>query len=324
MKEEKILKELFEQAREETPALSFEQAATRFTDSLSVSPLEYLRTRLFGKNALYTILTLIFTGTALFLFFDEESTSQEAAVLIEVEAEVKEESQETTDQSEQLTAIVQPEVISAEPEKMLVTGEDSSADTLAEESKLELPKAPSMMEKLVDTTIRNKDLPPIIEPEFSDTASAIQEDSITIPEEKRTATGDESRKLIVGAEHSNDKLSIKEEEVANTVNLIIERSDKLEDCDKFIEAINQLGLGTKNSYFREVDGTLHKMNLQLSHPKGLAFKMKSRGFEKFELQVHFDGSNQIIGISYSFNDRAFSRIHSITSKGRVQYSYKIN
>jgi hypothetical protein len=322
MKEEKILKDLFEQARVETPKLSFEQTATRFTNSLSLNLLEFLRTRLLGKKLLNAILVVTVIGSVLVLLDKEETTpTAETTVLIEMESEVKE-AEPVTDQLDPLPLVPTTKMTT---EKQVLPEVVASTDTLVREElqpdTLELSEA---IEEIVDTAITKTDWSQVPAQEQADTLSRTKVESMIMPENRSTTARDSSSKLIVGAEHSNDKQNIKAEEVARTEALSIKKSDNLEDCDKFIEAINKLGLGTKNSSFREVNGKLHKMNLKLSHPKGLAFKLKSRGFEKFELQVHFDEKNKLLGLSYRFNDRAFSRIHSITSKGRVQYNYKEN
>ena len=287
MKEEKILKDLFEQAREETPKLSFEQTATRFTDSLSLNPLAFLRTRLLGKNLLNAILVVALIGSALVLLDKEETPITETTVLIEMESEVKE-AAPAIDQLEPLPLVPPAKTTTIKPEKPVLPEVVASTDTLeAEELQPDALDLSEVIEEIMDTAVKTDWTQTPIQ-ELTDTLSKTKAESTILPEKQNTTARDSSSKLIVGAEHSNDKLSIKAEEVARTEALSIKKSDNLEACDKFIEAINKLGLGTKNSSFREVDGKLHKMNLQLSHPKGLAFKLKSRGFEKFELQVHFD------------------------------------
>lgn len=341
MNEDKFLQSLFDQAKQEEPKLSFEVVSDKFQASMPLNLIEGLRVWLTKHISLNIFVALITASSLAVAFWINTSTSEEATLVekeIEYQTPIIEGTPKLTQDLLIKTPIEEPEMVLIAKENEVKINKNNKA--FPEETHNPISRREEIV-SIEDSTNniepssisleikedKQKSLPVEVASNSFEIPVNQEDSSLTlvpekIPSNKPIAIAKD--KLIVGGETVNDPDIIKEEDVERTEVLIVKRTDRLEDCDKFIEQLNKRGLITKNSSFKEINGEIHRMLLRLSHKKGLNFRVRSKGFKQFQIQFHYDKKDQLLGISYSFNDRPFGRIQSISAKGKVQYLYRNN
>ena len=76
---------------------------------------------------------------------------------------------------------------------------------------------------------------------------------------------------------------------------------------------------TNNSKIKKKKDWLKEIKFQLSHPRGLNFKLRVTGFQSMEFQFFFDENDQIQHFTYRINDEEVYQQINPTTKGYKTY-----
>jgi len=293
MKDEQILNNLFELARNERPLRSFEEVETAFRKDISLQTA-FSSSQFLHHISLNHILLLLTSGIVLsyFLFSSLNSTT-----------EIQKETQTPTNKISEPSFLDTTPVTLQTKENEYQTISDTTDSKLKSPSKNIAPKKESLEEKNLSNG-DPADTIQLFEPEESPAVLPLKIDStLSIkPVENRA-----SPNLL---------------DSSKTISLMLEREDNLGEVEYFNDALEKYGFTIKTrSKFSSGDEFLEEYFCHFKHPDGLNFKLFGSGFDQLEIKLSLNREAKVIHFNYRFNQESFTKDIPLKLRGNKSYFY---
>ena len=341
MKEEKLIQNLLDQAKSETPQLSFETVAKRFEATAPTTLIEI--TKSWIMNNIYLNTLLILTTAGIFIFtntVDQMESSQEITqVMKSIQSEVPiiiSPSDSETIAITPDTEVIENPVISLSSNTtsgigIAKTEESAPLATPKDDSAIEVDASNSLPAELDEDRNISISIPDTKEeadigkgPIYTDqrlaTIPDINFDNPNLEIKSYGQTIDTqvyaSGSINEGLAHQNSDLATAAEK--RQVQLLLKRSDDAVAAKKFERALRAAGLQVKmQTEFIQGNQLMDQFSIRLKHDKGLKYRLKGKGFDRFEMKLYFDQNDQLQYFLYSFNEKKFSGKVPLNCTGRI-------
>lgn len=339
MKEtDKYIDQLFETAKKESPKVSFEEMSQRFESAIqtpSTSPVgQSWWTPFFNLNTILMLSIGIFT-IAFFLSTFSPSTEQHSVL---TEQELQKEEIITTIKAEN-QAVKNSDTSITEAKKTILSPTMLSKDKGAKKTvipKSNLSDSLSIPETFTNLSIGKVEANDI----YKD--SSVLESSVALLTEAAKNNSYSARDKKVLDKPTTDELikstnlemqvPIPNEIIESTKEMVnskptllrLHYTDSKETTQLFLYNLKQYGFKVYNSVTRNPK-YIKKIVLEITHKKGLEWKLKIRNFEDLEFKVYLDNNDQVTSITYRLNRQGdFSEPLELYHKAKSNHKFSTN
>ena len=327
MMEDKYISHLFDAARNEPAALSFDEVRAKFEATLeegTSADKGNWSDFLFNLNSL----VLLLLGAAMIwilLWQKSASVGEETQPVSERIAEVGKIAAPIPPETEAEVKAIVPDARSAKEISAPVVDQESkdlpsrraiiSDETPEPEPENLSLEIDSSNHERVDTTLfRTAPLPSLtISEDGIAPLSGTRSDHTELPGSTRLTLSDTARLATTDTRPAN---------ITQSVGLVLLPSDRQEAVLGFVSTLESYGLEMSfSSTTLEKKGILQQFVMKFKHPQGMDFKLKSTGFSRFEIKLQVDAKGELQGFKYRFNEEKYTDHVPLICRGHKRHMY---
>ena len=342
-KEDRIISSLFEDARNETPKVSFEQMAQRLAEQVPVPPpveptgLSAAVKQLLLKNiGLNSIILVVGVGLVYYGLRPSTPTPELSATSQEIVAEDSLSSASPIlpiEQSliqTQAVAVPSPPLLSSvdlqQKSKFKPTSSSPTTPNTNQSGSIN-GSEPDPIETDLSSTGRDSQKPwtdselPAgpVERSTNSTSEPISTTGGTVPMGPQSPDSPLQSNFTI-----NEEIKIDTNETFRTTQIVLKNTYNQDATQEFFTLLSSYGFRLKKKRYRFKDGLVKNIALHLTHQEGLDFKLKAVRFRQLEFKLYFDEADQLYGFSIRMNNNQEKeeKMISLKAKGQITQQYR--
>ncbi|MEZ5042168.1 MAG: hypothetical protein R2828_19885 [Saprospiraceae bacterium] len=324
-KEEMIISSLFEAARTEAPKVSFEEVSQKLQATIQAPPpetstLTTIKQMLLKSINLNSLLIVTLSGLSVAAIIWLDKSPQAPNSIVEITEISKTGDESSTDQvsnhiqNKTNVPLLVTTHFPVQPEENKAQHAASTRPLIPLNKKGEITSAIHSVTKTNDKLVENFNLD-------SQTTLISTIGIDTLPPLLSLPSMKEKRLELITDMTVNTE---KEDVVQREVVLVLHNTfDKLAK-DKFFQSVVAYGgLSYKKIKSSTRNGRISYFSFHIVHDKGLNLKLRATNFEVFEVRLHMDHNDQLLGLTYYFNhDQVKKKMIRVDAKEKVNSSHR--
>lgn len=322
-KEEMIISSLFEAARTEAPKVSFEEVSQKLQTTIQVTPpetntLTTVKQMLLKSINLNSLMIVTLSGLSVAAIIWLDKSPQAPTSMVEITELSKTEEESSTEQ-------VSNHIENKTNVPLLVTTHFpvQSEETKAQHAASTRPLPPLNKQEEITSAIHSvaKANEKLVENFNLDAQTTLIS---TIGMDTLPTLLSHPSMIEKSLEPITDMtVSTEEDVVEREIVLVLHNTfDKLAK-DKFFQSLVAYGgLSFKKLKSNTRNGRISHFSFHIVHDKGLNLKLQATNFEVFEVRLHMDHNDQLLGLTYYFNNDQVKKKMIRVDAGKVDASHR--